>query len=625
MKRKLLCLSALLLSVGLSFAQTAFTPGNIVVSRMGNAAGPYSTTNAVYLDEYTPTGTFVRTLALPAASGSGIYQHYTGVEGAITRSSDGQYLTLVGYTVAAGSGSNFNTSTAVANPRCIALVKYDGTVSVKTPPVVAPVATGTGMVTANASPTPTTITLSAVSGTVAVGQYVYGNSIPNGVTVASISGTSPNLTITLSGSAGTTTSSSSSYLFMAAPTPSFANTQSPVAAITSNGNDIWLCSGESTLQYYNATTNALSNIATGYTSTTARTFGIYDGQLYGVNPFGLKLMTIGNGLPVTATSTAGLSYSTNPNSFAPGQPRNFCMVDASGTEPGVDLLYVVQSISGGGGGGTTNYGIVKYKKINGLWTVTGGYGTYTDNYYGLTAVADGSQVVLYSVRKAGAQGPGGELVKITDASSYVGGMTATETVLAAYNTGNNLGGAWRGVAFVPGAIVMPLELLSFNGKFNGSAVALQWQTANEVNVDHMVIERSADGQRYNAIGTVPAGKKEYAYTDQQPLTGIGYYRLKIVDKDGAFKYSKVIQLDKKAFTLSVYPNPVKDQVTITHVKTDEAPVAVIYTATGRQVLVQQLPKGTVQDKIDISRLAAGTYMLSYLLHDTRTTVTLHKQ
>jgi hypothetical protein len=77
--------------------------------------------------------------------------------------------------------------------------------------------------------------------------------------------------------------------------------------------------------------------------------------------------------------------------------------------------------------------------------------------------------------------------------------------------------------------------------------------------------------------------------------------------------------------LSVYPNPVKDQVTIAHERTDAAPVVVIHTVAGRQVLVQQLPAGTMQDKIDIRQLPAGNYLLSYILRDTKNTVMLHKQ
>ena len=429
-------------------SQTAFTPGNIVVSRMSSGAGPYSSTNPVYLDEYTPAGLFVRTLAMPT-SGTPLYQNYSAEEGYLTRSMDGQYLTLVGYTVAAGSGSGFNTSTAVANPRGIGLIKYDGATSVLVPPVPTPVATGVGKFTAGVSPAASTITLSAVTGAVAVGQYVYGNWVNSGATVASITGTSPNLTITLSNSGGTTNTGNNNYLFMSGPTPTYANTTSPGAAVTTNGTDFWLCSRESSLQYYNSGSGTLTTLASGYTGTTARFLSFYDWQLYGTNDYGLKAMTIGGAgsFPTGLTSIAVLPFASG--SPVPASPKGFCMVDASSSVAGNDVLYVVQSVSGSGT--TASNGIIKYTKTGSSWTVSGGYGAYTDNYQGLTAVWDSTQVTLYAIRKASAQGPpGGELVKIVDAGGYSSTMSGTETVLAAYNTGNNLGGSWRGVAMAPG-------------------------------------------------------------------------------------------------------------------------------------------------------------------------------
>ncbi len=448
--RTSLCFIALLVLVcSMGMSQTAFTAGNIVVLRMGNGAGPYSSSNAVYLDEYTAAGAFVRTHAMPT-TGTPLYQNYSAEEGYLTRSVDGQYLTMVGYTVAAGSGSGFNGSTAVSNPRAIGLIKYDGTENVLIPAVTTPVATGVGKFTAGTSPAHSTIVMSAVTGTVAVGQYVYGNWVNLGATVESITGTAPNITITLSNSGGTTNTGNQNYLFMAAATPTYANTVSPGCAVTTNGTDFWLSSRESTLQYYNSTSGVLTNLVSGYTSTMARSLNIFDGQLYGSNDYGYKLESIGTGtLPTAATTTAALSYPTSPNSFAPGMPKGFVMVDASSTVAGSDILYVIQSVTGGGGGSTTNNAIIKYCKINGLWQVNGGYGAYTDNYMSLTAVVSGSQVTLYAVRKAGAQGPGGELVKIVDAGGYSGSMSGTETIMAAYNTGGNLGGAWRGVAMAP--------------------------------------------------------------------------------------------------------------------------------------------------------------------------------
>ncbi|KAI9437848.1 hypothetical protein F5148DRAFT_1294105 [Russula earlei] len=597
---------------------------------MSNGAGPYSSSNAVFLDEYTPAGAYVRSHALPTTGMGAIYQNYSPEEGYLTRSTNGQYLTLVGYTVLAGSGSGFNGSTSVANPRAIGLVKYDGTSSTIIPPVTTPVATGTGAYTAGTSPTHSTLIMNSItSGTIAVGQYVYGTEINTGATVQSISGTAPNLTITLSNSGGTTNASNLNYIFMAAATPNYANVVSPGCAVTTNGTDFWLCSRESSIMYYNSTTSALSVIASGYTSTTARTLGIYDGQLYGSNDYGFKLMTIGTTpLPTAVTATAALQYATSPNSFAPATPKGFVMVDASTTVAGSDVLYAIQPASGGGGGSTASNAIVKYCKINGVWQVNGGYGAYTDNYMSVTATVSGGQVTLYAIRKAGAQGPGGELVKIVDAGGYSSAFSGTETIIAAYNTGTSpLGGAWRGIAIAPDNSSLPLNLLSFTGKQAGKAIELDWTTANEINVSGFDIERSADGSSFQKIGnTAATGNGGYAFTDEQPLAGTNYYRLKMIDKDGTYTYSNVVAISiRSVAAFNLYPNPANDQVTITHDKITSEAIITIYSMDGKKILAEQLATGNTVDKINVGRLAPGNYIVSLNLNNTINTTELIKK
>ncbi len=608
---------------------TAFTTGNLVVLRAGSGTGALSTgSNAVYLDEYTTTGVLVRSVPMPNTTPSANVLLGNSVEeGYLTRSVDGQYLTLVGYAKTGGSSSSPAYGTG-GIPRAIGVVKSDGTTNVLVPAVPTPAAAGVGKMTAGVSPTLSSIAMNSItSGTVGVGQYVYGTWANTGATVQSITGTSPNITVTLSNSGGTTNTNNQNYLFMAAATPMYANTASPGSAVTTNGTDFWLSSRESSLQYYNSTSEALTNIASGYTSTTARSLNIFDGQLYSSNDYGYKLASIGTGTPTTATTTAGLAYSTSPSSFAPGMPKGFVMVDASSTVAGSDVLYVVQTVSNGGGGGTTNNGIIKYSKIGGVWQVNGGYGAYTDNYQGLTAVVDGSQVILYAVRKASTS-PSGELVKIVDAGGYGGAMSGTETVLAAYNAGSNLGGAWRGIAMAPDNTLLPRGLLSFSGKLIGNDVDMDWTTANEVNMSHFEIERGIDGRSFEKIGTSAAtGKGMYSYRDGRPsLPTTNYYRLKMVDKDGAYKYSSVVEVPIKLGPVPlIYPNPARNEITITHERVETASAIVISSVDGKRMLTQKSAPGSTRDLVNIARIPAGNYMVSYINGSTRKTVLLTKE
>jgi hypothetical protein len=122
-----------LTGVAVSEAQTSFTPGNIVVYRVGNGATTLSGNVAavVYLDEYTPSGTLVQSIAMPT-SVSGANQILTGggggsQEGQITLSSNGQYIIITGYGATLGT-----TTTTSTNPRVVGTVKYDGTVNTTT-------------------------------------------------------------------------------------------------------------------------------------------------------------------------------------------------------------------------------------------------------------------------------------------------------------------------------------------------------------------------------------------------------------------------------------------------------------------------------------------------------------
>lgn len=124
----------------------------------------------------------------------------------------------------------------------------------------------------------------------------------------------------------------------------------------------------------------------------------------------------------------------------------------------------------------------------------------------------------------------------------------------------------------PNSVTLPLQLLTFNGSLqeNQSAV-LDWTTTNEINTSHFVVERSIDGSSFNNIGTVnTTGDRDvqtkYSFTDLNAgvlPASVVYYRLKIVDNDGKYSYSRVISITlNKNIDVRVYPNPVKEVLSI---------------------------------------------------------------
>ena len=106
--------------------------------------------------------------------------------------------------------------------------------------------------------------------------------------------------------------------------------------------------------------------------------------------------------------------------------------------------------------------------------------------------------------------------------------------------------------------VLPVRLASFSGKRVENQLLLGWQTTFESNSDYFVIERSADARSFEAVGRVASvgfseSMQGYGFTDAAPLKGANYYRLRQVDRDGRFDYSKILGLtyDAEGFYFEV--------------------------------------------------------------------------
>jgi hypothetical protein len=108
---------------------------------------------------------------------------------------------------------------------------------------------------------------------------------------------------------------------------------------------------------------------------------------------------------------------------------------------------------------------------------------------------------------------------------------------------------------------LPVELLSFDGYQKGDAVLLKWRTASEENAEHYRIQRSIDGEDWEALGRVDAAgttvnSTDYRYLDEDPLKGRSYYRLVQVDRNGdQERYGPIAVRFQQGTELKVRPNP----------------------------------------------------------------------
>ncbi len=118
-------------------AVTAFTPGNLVVYRVGNGISPLSSTgNVVFLDEYTTNGAFVQSVPLPSAqtgnNSAFVASGTAGSEGGLSLSTNGLYLLATGYATNTQSGASLSGSSSTTVPRLVARVDYAGNIDTTT-------------------------------------------------------------------------------------------------------------------------------------------------------------------------------------------------------------------------------------------------------------------------------------------------------------------------------------------------------------------------------------------------------------------------------------------------------------------------------------------------------------
>ena len=163
-------------------------------------------------------------------------------------------------------------------------------------------------------------------------------------------------------------------------------------------------------------------------------------------------------------------------------------------------------------------------------------------------------------------------------------------------------------------VILPVELISFTGKTQQGKALLSWETASEKFNDGFEVERSFEGANFEKIGYVKSTgnvqtKQYYNFVDynSQPTA---YYRLKQVDTDGSFNYSKIITLTndggKGKSTIYAYPNPVSDALNVKTVVSETSELEIV-DVVGRVVHKQKVESGNYE--IPTSDLVKGVYIV----------------
>jgi hypothetical protein len=143
---------------------------------------------------------------------------------------------------------------------------------------------------------------------------------------------------------------------------------------------------------------------------------------------------------------------------------------------------------------------------------------------------------------------------------------------------------------------LPVDLISFT--VEGDAALghsrLEWVTAGEQNNNYFVVERSSNGFQFKELQQVKGGgtrdlKQLYRFTDTNPLSGINYYRLKQVDFDGKYTYSKIVSATFQRAGFTISPNPAQGKTITILWKAPVSQASIwIYNQLGHQVYSQQI-------------------------------------
>ncbi|MDR3666001.1 MAG: FISUMP domain-containing protein [Ignavibacteriaceae bacterium] len=168
---------------------------------------------------------------------------------------------------------------------------------------------------------------------------------------------------------------------------------------------------------------------------------------------------------------------------------------------------------------------------------------------------------------------------------------------------------------------LPVELTSFTASINNRDILLKWNTAIEVNFSSFEVERKkVNINIWQPIDLVPASgnstsPKQYSYVDKRVNTGEYNYRLKMIDFNGTFKYSNIININisspDKFELLSAYPNPWNPTTTIRYQVPINIQVKIkVFDALGREVstLVNEVKQAGIYEVILNGKgLASGIY------------------
>lgn len=360
---------------------------------------------------------------------------------------------------------------------------------------------------------------------------------------------------------------------------------------------------------------------------------IFKKTLGGANSWGLakKIMAP----PIAESASFGMSVSIDGDQVVVGAPRERVM-------EGSTLLYSVGAayLFSKNNGGLDQWGLGKKLTadvrrdrsnfgcsvaIRG-GTVVVGAQTEGFDYKNEDYVINAGAAWVFSENRGGI-GNWGQTAKIhapdrDKDDSFGNAVALNDTLILVGAIAENNGGPFA--FYYPGAAysfsresALPVKLVSFSAEQREKQAHLKWTTTEETNSSHFEIQRSADGRTWTTLENVKAANESrvaahYDALDKSPLAGQNLYRLKMVDNDGTFAYSKIQTLTFNGpGSASFYPNPVSERLVLAETTLRNTVSLKLLDQTGKPVFETSKPVPVIHT----GHLSNGTYILQITRKD----------
>ena len=160
---------------------------------------------------------------------------------------------------------------------------------------------------------------------------------------------------------------------------------------------------------------------------------------------------------------------------------------------------------------------------------------------------------------------------------------------------------------------LPVTLLNFSADTENKLVTLKWEVADQVHMSKYIVEHSIDSKTFSAIGETPAiDTAFYSLKHNNPAPGKNYYRLKSIETDGDFAYSKIVAINLPDIDdIFFFPNPATNdlELKVRHDLVDQPGRISVFASDGKRIFEMKIGKLREKEHIDISHLSTGSYLI----------------